>query len=477
MKNTNFSDSANAPAPVMIPNGTRSVFGDVSNKRTIQENDDGRKRGTKKTRAENSFKTVIGTQSTFFSTHYTSKSDEGISDFKNNKNGVLFQRGTQDEQPVRGGQKRKREKPSNEMRLSHKRNGTCTSDPRNAKKCKGAPEVENSDKRNNACLIPENYRLQRHVPFDWTAKNVTSDIAPHDAADADDVLMAADYVTDIFQYLYADEASSRPKPYMRGQKEINENMRKILIDWLVVVHMKFRMLPPTLHLCINLIDRYCSMIHVKRGKLQLVGITALMIAGKYEEIDIPDVDEYVQLCDKAFEKKELLNMERDMLQRLRYKITVPTAYPFLQRFLHLVKASQLTRFVSNYYMEKALHDHEFLRYRPSILSASAVILALNNPDIHLKEGVAAVHGVKCDEFPGAPATNALLEYTGFHESEIFECCAAMVKTIEENFTKKSKEEPLVEVEKKYGSRKFHYVSRDIELPNESFLPFQMKSND
>ena len=65
---------------------------------------------------------------------------------------------------------------------------------------------------------------------------------------------------------------------MDRQNDINEKMRAILIDWLIEVHLKFRLVPETLYLCVNIIDRYCSVINVPRTKLQLVGVTALFLA-------------------------------------------------------------------------------------------------------------------------------------------------------------------------------------------------------
>ena len=72
-------------------------------------------------------------------------------------------------------------------------------------------------------------------------------------------------------------------------------MRAILIDWLVEVHMKFRLVPETLYLCVNIIDRYCSIQEVRRSQLQLVGVTALFLACKYEEIYPPEVRDCVCL--------------------------------------------------------------------------------------------------------------------------------------------------------------------------------------
>lgn len=75
-----------------------------------------------------------------------------------------------------------------------------------------------------------------------------------------------------------------PTVYMHTQMDINCKMRAILIDWIVEVHLKFKLADPTLYLTCHIIDRFCMQENVHRSKLQLVGVTALLIACKYEEI-------------------------------------------------------------------------------------------------------------------------------------------------------------------------------------------------
>lgn len=55
------------------------------------------------------------------------------------------------------------------------------------------------------------------------------------------------------------------------------------------VHLKFELMPETLFLTINLIDRYLCQQQVPRRLLQLVGVTAMLVAAKYEEIWAPEV--------------------------------------------------------------------------------------------------------------------------------------------------------------------------------------------
>jgi len=299
-------------------------------------------------------------------------------------------------------------------------------------------------------LVPSCFQMQRNT---YNGVGHTHGVAPHDLCDQDNILKVAPYVTDLFQYFYRAEARSRPEMYMHNQADINAKMRAILVDWLVEVHMKFRLVPETLYLCVNIIDRYCSQVSVARSKLQLVGVTALLIACKYEEIYPPEVRDCVYITDRAYKRQEVLDMEQDMLQRLRFKITVPTAYPFLQRFLNITKSSQIVINAANYYMERTLQEHELLRFKPSVIAASCVILALNNPDIPVEQGKTR---------PGL--SKILIEYTGFEKAILLECAnLTAIKVGEEPVTASRRQ--LVAVKRKYDNKKFQNISMSVKCPN------------
>ena len=94
--------------------------------------------------------------------------------------------------------------------------------------------------------------------------------------------------------------------YMDNQQEIQWSMRSVLMDWLVQVHHRFSLLPETLFLCVNYIDRFLSCKIVSLAKLQLVGATAIFIAAKYEEINCPSVQEIVYMVDGGYTVDEIL---------------------------------------------------------------------------------------------------------------------------------------------------------------------------
>ena len=120
--------------------------------------------------------------------------------------------------------------------------------------------------------------------------------------------------------------------YMRQQAHINEKMRAILIDWLVEVHLKFKLVPETLYLTVNLIDRYLLGSPVERSNLQLVGVSALLLASKYEEIYPPELKDLVYITDKAYTQEQILGMEEKMVKALKYKMTIASVRAPRPRF-------------------------------------------------------------------------------------------------------------------------------------------------
>jgi len=123
----------------------------------------------------------------------------------------------------------------------------------------------------------------------------------------EDPLCATDYVQDMYDLFKTKEGLTQVLPHYIDTKQthITEKMRSILIDWLVEVHMKFKLVPETLFLCINLTDRYLERQEVSRSKLQLVGVSCLLLATKYEEIYPPCVSELVYICDNAYSRVDV----------------------------------------------------------------------------------------------------------------------------------------------------------------------------
>jgi len=205
-------------------------------------------------------------------------------------------------------------------------------------------------------------------------KNCMSNVKSNEIYDPQKV---PDYIEEIYSYLREVEPRHFTGiDYMKYQRDINEKMRAILIDWLVDVHLKFKLVPETLFLTIQIIDRFLCRKEVNRNKLQLVGITALFIACKYEEIYPPELKDFVYVTDKAYTKKEILKMEKMILLELGFDITYPSSLRFLDLFVQISNSSfdNDYYFFARYLLELFQVDYKSTYYLPSLIAAAALYL-------------------------------------------------------------------------------------------------------
>lgn len=191
-----------------------------------------------------------------------------------------------------------------------------------------------------------------------------------------DTSMVAEYGDEIFEYMRQLETKMSPNPhYMDNQHEIQWSMRTVLMDWLVQVHHRFNLLPETLFLCVNYIDRFLSCKVVSLGKLQLVGATAIFIAAKYEEINCPSVQEIVYMVDGGYSMDEILKAERFMLTMLQFELGWPGPMSFLRRISKADDYDLETRTLAKYFLEVTLMDERFIGSPPSFTAAASHCLS------------------------------------------------------------------------------------------------------
>ncbi|KAH8964237.1 hypothetical protein BDL97_04G055500 [Sphagnum fallax] len=268
------------------------------------------------------------------------------------------------------------------------------------------------------------------------------DIDQHDIGNQ---LAVVDYIEDIYTFYRKTEVQSCvPADYMDRQAEIKEKMRAILIDWLIEVHLKFKLMTETLYLTVNLIDRYLSVQSVSRKNLQLVGVTALLLAAKYEEIWAPEVNDFVHISDNAYTREQILHMEKTMLNTLQFNLTVPTPYVFVARCLKAAAADREEKadalqleMLSWYLVELCLTEYSMVKFCPSQVAAAAVYMALN---ILVRE--------TCCWGP------ALQLHSGYTKSQLKECA-----TMIEAFHSKAGTGSLTVVHKKYSNSRFLSVAK------------------
>ncbi|XP_051123491.1 cyclin-B2-3-like isoform X2 [Andrographis paniculata] len=228
-------------------------------------------------------------------------------------------------------------------------------------------------------------------------------VADIDSCDKENPLAVTEYIEDIQNhYSKTESLSCVPPDYMLKQFDINERMRGILIDWLIEVHYKFELMEETLYLTVNLIDRFLAVQTVVRKKLQLVGITALLLACKYEEVSVPVVEDLILITDRAYCRQEVL---------------------------------QMVEMVAFFLMELSLVEYEMVKFQPSVLAAAAIFA-----------GQCSVSGEKQWSRTCAVHTNYSME-------QLMECARLMT-----TFHMKAGSGKLTGVHKKYSTCKYGYTA-------------------
>ena len=189
-----------------------------------------------------------------------------------------------------------------------------------------------------------------------------------------------EYLNIIYHNLLQEEKNGIiPKPiynYMNDQNEINEQMRSILIDWIIDVHHKFGFTDETLFMTVLIIDRYATIRQISRTKLQLLGITAFMIACKHEEIDLPKIEDFLYITDNAYTKEEMIKMENDILGGLNFSLLYPSPIKFFEYLSVNFNFSKKLHFMGKYLMETFLIDIKYIKYKPSVISCACAYIVM-----------------------------------------------------------------------------------------------------
>lgn len=194
--------------------------------------------------------------------------------------------------------------------------------------------------------------------------------------DTYDVVMVIELSTEIFEYLRELEIKFRPNPtYMDSQPELKWSYRSTLIDWIVQVHSRFQLLPETLYLTVNIIDRFLSKKAVTLNRFQLVGAAALFIAAKYEEINCPTLKDIVYMLDNAYSREDIIKAEKFMIDTLEFEIGWPGPMSFLRRISKADEYEYDIRTLAKYLLETTMMDARLTAAPPSWLAAGAYFLS------------------------------------------------------------------------------------------------------
>ncbi|XP_037897559.1 G2/mitotic-specific cyclin-B-like [Glossina fuscipes] len=137
-----------------------------------------------------------------------------------------------------------------------------------------------------------------------------------DEDDSENLLLASEYVNDIYDYLFQLEFEQPiVKNHLEGHVGVNVNMRPVLIDEINEVHLQFRLIPETFQMVVAIIERCLQAVTgTKRSQLQLVGVTGLFVAVKYEELFPPPIANFVYITHESYTDSQIRKMELKMIE-------------------------------------------------------------------------------------------------------------------------------------------------------------------
>ncbi|KAI8496405.1 hypothetical protein Bbelb_257040 [Branchiostoma belcheri] len=186
------------------------------------------------------------------------------------------------------------------------------------------------------------------------------------------------YLNEWFLMMKSNEVKFHPVQFLNNQPQITPEMRGLLVRWLTQVcqTVRPRLLPETLFLAVNILDRFLAVTPLGLDCLQLLGATALFIAAKMEEVHPLCAEEIVELCDEGqYTRGQLRMLERRVLSTLGFHLTVPTSILFLEHLAAHGQYDQLTSCLARHLLVTSLQDYVICQHAPSSLALAALNLA------------------------------------------------------------------------------------------------------
>ncbi|XP_019855606.1 PREDICTED: cyclin-F-like [Amphimedon queenslandica] len=192
-----------------------------------------------------------------------------------------------------------------------------------------------------------------------------------------------------------------------AQPDVNEEMVFILLDWIVEVAEMKSFSTKTLHLAISLIQRYMVARKLKRSRLQLLGVTALLLAARWTAVPIITIREAAWLTDNTYRYDEVVCMMGEIVSTLHGEIQKPTVPDYLEMFELLVNADKKSSCLAAYVSESAVLFPDFGRYTAAQIAAGCLLLAR----VLLEQEL--------------PWPSALVEATGLTVPDLYHCTSLL----------------------------------------------------
>jgi len=274
-----------------------------------------------------------------------------------------------------------------------------------------------------------------------------------DADDASNPQLCSEYALETFAYLKQLEKRGSVKPEYLSGCPTSDKMRAVLVDWLVEVQIQFKLLQETLFLTVNTIDRFLAVEgkDVHRSRLQLVGVAAMFLISKIEEVYAPAVSDFVYITDNAYTEAEIRHMELRIIRALDFDLCQPISLNFLRRYSKAGDVDVLQHSLAKYTLEVCLLDYNLVHIPGSLLASSSLCMSLLLLDPST-----------CMDTVWTPT---LEYYSGYTAEAVLD----VVTKLATNMVKMNRSNKLQAVRNKYKSGKFMKVADLGELKGEKII--------
>jgi hypothetical protein len=296
------------------------------------------------------------------------------------KNSIFFEP-IQNDKIIQECQNESQSSDSNKINESNKIDESIKSKEPNKKYESNEPNVINESNILINANVPQNSNINDNIIiFEPEEEKKEIEIFKFDFLKNEEIVAySGEYLNEIYLNLLLDEKQLLYKPkfgYMNIQREINEQMRAILMDWIVEVHFRFGFREETLFQTVWIIDTYLSKTPITRARLQLLGMASLLISCKSQEIYYPDLKKLIDIADGAYVISELLEMEAHILKVLNFNIMSPTQNDFYVIVAKAFNFDKKQYYLGKYFLESSLLDYQKIKYSPSVIGVSCAYIVM-----------------------------------------------------------------------------------------------------
>lgn len=215
------------------------------------------------------------------------------------------------------------------------------------------------------------------------------------------------------------------------QKEISPVMRRVVADWVMDLCEEQNCQEEVSLLCLSYMDRFLSLVSIKKTHLQILATACLLLASKLREPNYKalPVELLVFYTDNSITKKDLIRWELLVLSRLKWDVSTVTPLDFLELLLcrlpienkkcHDISIEKVRKHAQAF-ISLAAREHYFSNYTASTVAASSIAASLSGLKWHLRSGQSIHHLI-----------NRFTDLTGVVQELIFDCMDKMEALFQE----------------------------------------------